>query len=228
MMQEKENSQNAQGACETEKTVYRKSDFYYDLPEDLIAQTPAEPRDSSRLLVYSLKNKTIEDRIFRDIPEYLRPGDVLVVNDTKVIPARIYASTPHGGKVEVLLLKRYDTKTWEVLMRPGKKGKIGVTLTVSDELSLTVKDITETGERIVEFSYDGVFEDVLSRVVTKNSKIKRDIIRCTVRWTALPPRLPQDCISRKNCWKRSARWAWKSPKCCCTWGSARSAPFRKT
>ena len=166
MMQEKENLQNAQGACETEKTVYRKSDFYYDLPEDLIAQTPAEPRDSSRLLVYSLKNKTIEDRIFRDLPEYLRPGDVLVVNDTKVIPARIYASTPHGGKVEVLLLKRYDTKTWEVLMRPGKKGKIGVTLTVSDELSLTVKDITETGERIVEFSYDGVFEDVLSRVGT--------------------------------------------------------------
>ena len=89
MMQEKENSQNAQGACETEKTVYRKSDFYYDLPEDLIAQTPAEPRDSSRLLAYSLKNKTIEDRIFRDLPEYLRPGDVLVVNDTKVIPARI-------------------------------------------------------------------------------------------------------------------------------------------
>ncbi len=150
----------------TEKTVYKKSDFYYELPEELIAQTPAEPRDSSRLLVYSLKNKTIEDKIFHDLPEYLRPGDVLVVNDTRVIPARIYAKTEHGGNVEVLLLKRYDTHTWEVLMRPGKKGKIGVTMTVSPELSFTVKDVTDSGERIVEFTYDGVFEDVLSRVGT--------------------------------------------------------------
>lgn len=149
-----------------EKTVYKKSDFYYDLPEELIAQTPAEPRDSSRLLAYSLQNKTIEDKIFRDLPEYLRPGDVLVVNDTKVIPARIYAKTEHGGNVEVLLLKRYDTHTWQVLMRPGKKGKIGAKMIVSTELSLTVKDVTETGERIVEFSYEGVFEDVLSRVGT--------------------------------------------------------------
>ena len=83
----------------TKKTVYKKSDFYYELPEELIAQTPAEPRDSSRLLVYSLKNKTIEDKIFHDLPEYLRPGDVLVVNDTRVIPARIYAKTEHGGNV---------------------------------------------------------------------------------------------------------------------------------
>lgn len=150
----------------TEKTVYKKSDFYYELPEELIAQTPAEPRDSSRLLVYSLQNKTIEDKIFHDLPEYLRPGDVLVVNDTRVIPARIYAKTEHGGNVEVLLLKRYDTRTWEVLMRPGKKGKIGVTMTVSPELSFTVKDVTDSGERIVEFTYDGVFEDVLSRVGT--------------------------------------------------------------
>lgn len=149
-----------------EKTVYKKSDFYYDLPEELIAQTPAEPRDSSRMLAYSLQNKTIEDKIFRDLPEYLRPGDVLVVNDTKVIPARIYAKTEHGGNVEVLLLKRYDTHTWQVLMRPGKKGKIGAKMIVSPKLSLTVKDVTETGERIVEFSYEGVFEDVLSRVGT--------------------------------------------------------------
>ena len=76
----------------TEKTVYKKSDFYYELPEELIAQTPAEPRDSSRLLVYSLKNKTIEDKIFHDLPEYLRPGDVLVVNDTRVIPCLLYTS----------------------------------------------------------------------------------------------------------------------------------------
>ena len=149
-----------------EKVQYKKSDFYYDLPEERIAQTPAEPRDSSRLLVYDRHTKKIEDKIFRDVIDYLQEGDVLVVNNTKVIPARMYALTPHGGVVEVLLLKRYDLNTWEVLMRPGKKGKIGVKMTIGEELSFEVKDITETGERIVEFSYEGAFEDVLSRVGT--------------------------------------------------------------
>ena len=149
-----------------EKVQYKKSDFYYDLPEERIAQTPAEPRDSSRLLVYHRDTKTVEDKIFRDITEYLKAGDVLVVNNTKVLPARMYARTAHGGVVEVLLLKRYDLNTWEVLMRPGKKGKIGVTMTVGEELSFTVKDITDSGERIVEFSYEGAFEDVLSKVGT--------------------------------------------------------------
>jgi S-adenosylmethionine:tRNA ribosyltransferase-isomerase len=149
-----------------DKIIYKKQDFYYDLPEELIAQTPAEPRDSSRLLVYDRKTKRIEDRIFHDIVDYLHKGDVLVVNNTKVIPARMYALTEHGGLVEVLLLKRYDLKTWEVLMRPGKKGKIGVSMKINDKLSLTVKDITETGERIVEFAFDGVFEDILSEVGT--------------------------------------------------------------
>ncbi len=149
-----------------EKVEYKKSDFYYDLPERLIAQTPVEPRDSSRLLVYHKDTGVIENKIFRDIIDYLQEGDVLVVNNTKVIPARMFALTEHGGVVEVLLLKRYDLTTWEVLMRPGKKGKIGVKMTVNDKLSFTVKDITETGERIVEFSYDGVFEDILSEVGT--------------------------------------------------------------
>lgn len=149
-----------------EQVVYKKSDFYYDLPEELIAQTPAEPRDSSRLLVYDRASKTQRDRIFRDIEEYLAPGDVLVLNNTKVIPARMFALTEHGGLVEVLLLKRYDLNTWEVLMKPGKKGKVGVAMKVNDELSFTVRDITESGERVVEFSYDGTFEDILSRVGT--------------------------------------------------------------
>lgn len=149
-----------------EKVQYKKSDFYYDLPQEQIAQTPAEPRDSSRLLVYDRASKKIEDRIFRDIVDYLHAGDVLVVNNTKVIPARMYALTEHGGVVEVLLLKRYDLNTWEVLMRPGKKGKIGVKMTIGDKLSFVVKDITETGERIVEFSYEGAFEDVLNEVGT--------------------------------------------------------------
>ena len=149
-----------------EKVQYKKSDFYYHLPEERIAQTPAEPRDSSRLLVYHTDEKRIEDKIFRDVKDYLQKGDVLVVNNTKVIPARMYALTKNGGVVEVLLLKRHDLNTWEVLMRPGKKGKIGVTMTIGDELSFTVKDITETGERIVEFAYEGAFEDVISRVGT--------------------------------------------------------------
>ncbi len=149
-----------------EKIRYKKSDFYYELPEERIAQTPAEPRDSSRLLVYDRKTKSIEDKVFRDIEDYLQEGDVLVINNTKVIPARMYAKTAHGGVVEVLLLKRYDLNSWEVLMRPGKKGKIGVTMTVSDELSFTVKDITESGERIVEFAYEGRFEEVLAKVGT--------------------------------------------------------------
>jgi len=149
-----------------EKTQYRKSDFYYELPDELIAQTPAEPRDSSRLLIYDRNTKKIEDRIFRDIKEYVKAGDVLVVNNTKVIPARMYALTEHGGLVEVLLLKRYDMTTWEVLMKPGKKGKIGVSMKINDKLSLTVKGITESGERIVEFHFDGVFEDILSEAGT--------------------------------------------------------------
>ena len=149
-----------------EKVQYKKSDFYYDLPEDRIAQTPADPRDSSRLLVYDRDKKTITDKIFRDVVEYLREGDVLVVNNTKVIPARMYALTAHGGVVEILLLKRHDLKTWEVLMRPGKKGRIGTKMTIGEELSFVVKDITESGERIVEFEYDGTFEDIIARVGT--------------------------------------------------------------
>lgn len=141
-----------------------KSDYYYDLPEELIAQTPAEPRDSSRLLVYDRATGKSEDRIFRDIKEYLKAGDVLVVNNTKVLPARLFAYTKNGGRVEVLLLKRHDLTEWEVLVRPGKKAKEGTELFVSEELSLTVKSRTPTGERIVQFHFDGVFEDILSRV----------------------------------------------------------------
>lgn len=149
-----------------EKVQYKKSDFYYELPQERIAQTPKEPRDSSRLLVYDRKTGEKQDKIFYEIADFLKAGDVLVLNNTKVLPARTYAKTAHGGVVEVLLLKRYDLKTWEVLMRPGKKGKIGAKMTISDELSLTVKEITETGERVVEFEYDGVFEEILQKVGT--------------------------------------------------------------
>ena len=144
----------------------KTSDFSYDLPEELIAQTPAEPRDSSRLLVYHRKTKQIEHRTFRDITEYLKAGDVLVVNRTKVLPARLFAHTQNGGAVEVLLLKRLRLDEWEVLVRPGRKCRAGTKLTVNEELSLEVLSVTETGERIVKFAYVGAFEDVLSRAGT--------------------------------------------------------------
>lgn len=146
--------------------MLKKSDYYYNLPEKLIAQTPAEPRDSSRLLVYDRNTGKVEHRIFRDITDYLRSGDVLVINNTKVLPARMFAYTPNGGRVEILLLKRRNLTEWEVLVRPGKKAKIGAELVINQELALTVKDRTETGERIVEFQFDGVFEDIVSRAGT--------------------------------------------------------------
>lgn len=146
--------------------MLKKSDYYYDLPEERIAQTPAEPRDSSRMLVYDRRNGTTEHRIFRDVEEYLKAGDVLVINNTKVLPARMFGYTKNGGKVEVLLLKRLDLERWEVLVKPGKKAKVGTELVVSQELSLTVEGSTPTGERIVRFRFDGVFEEILSRVGT--------------------------------------------------------------
>lgn len=144
--------------------MLKKSDFYYDLPEELIAQTPLEPRDSSRLLVYDKKTDKTEQKIFRDITEYFHEGDLLVVNNTKVYPARIYAHAKTGGKMEILLLKRLNLTQWECLVKPGKRAKIGETFTVNDELSFTVLENAEGGGRKIEFIFSGVFEDILSRV----------------------------------------------------------------
>lgn len=143
---------------------YKKSDFYYELPPELIAQTPAEPRDSSRLLVYNRANDTTEHKIFRDITDYLKAGDVLVINNTKVLPARLYAHTENGGAVEILLLKRLDKDKWEVLCKPGKKCTVGRSFKICDKLSFTVEGITDSGERIINFTYDGVFENILEEV----------------------------------------------------------------
>lgn len=147
-------------------TDLKKSDFYYDLPEELIAQTPVEPRDSSRLLVYNRADGSVTHTIFRNIKDFLKAGDVLVVNNTKVLPARMYAHTEHGGRVEMLLLRRISALRWEVLVKPGKKCRPGTRLTVDDGLSLTVVSVTDSGERIVDFECDGVFEEALARVGT--------------------------------------------------------------
>lgn len=144
--------------------MLKTSDFYYDLPEELIAQTPLEPRDSSRLLVYNRTTGEVFHRHFRDVGDYLKPGDLLVVNTTKVYPARIFAYTEHGGKVEILLLKRQNLTDWECLVKPGKKCREGVILVVNEELKAEIISRTEDGGRIVRFIFDGVFEDILSRV----------------------------------------------------------------
>lgn len=139
-------------------------DFYYDLPEERIAQTPVEPRDSSRLLVYDRKTDEIHHRHFRDIGEFLKKGDLLVVNTTKVYPARVYAHTMHGGKIEFLLLKRLNLTDWESLVKPGRKCRVGAVFTVSEELSTEIISVTDDGGRVIRFIFDGVFEDILSRV----------------------------------------------------------------
>lgn len=144
--------------------MYKTSDFNYYLPEELIAQTPVYPRDSSRLLVYNRKTDAVEHKHFYDILNIFQKGDLLVINNTKVLPARMFAYTVHGGKIEILLLKRINLTDWEVMVKPGKKAKEGVTLTVSEELSLTILSRTESGGRIVKFHYDGVFEDIISRL----------------------------------------------------------------
>ena len=144
--------------------MLKKSDFYYNLPEELIAQTPVYPRDSSRLLHYDKATGEIKNKIFRDILSVFQKGDLLVINDTKVLPARMFSYTKNGGKVEILLLKRQSLTEWEVMVKPGKKAREGVLLTINEELSLTVKSRTESGGRIVEFHFDGIFEDIISRV----------------------------------------------------------------
>lgn len=145
----------------------KTSDFVYDLPEELIAQTPATPRDSSRLMAIDRRTGSIAHRTFRDLPEYLRRGDTLVVNDTKVIPARLIGERPSGGAVELLLLRRLSIDTWETLAKPGAKLKPGTAaLFGGGKLEAKILDTTESGGRIVRFEYSGAFEAVLDELGT--------------------------------------------------------------
>ena len=141
----------------------KTSDFYFDLPEELIAQDPLEDRTSSRLLVLNKESGQIEHHIFREIKEYLQPGDVLVLNNTKVIPARLLGvKEDTGAHVEVLLLKRHDKDVWETLVKPGKKCKPGARLSFGDGLlRAEVLDTVEEGNRLIRFEYEGIWEEVL-------------------------------------------------------------------
>ncbi len=141
------------------------SDFYYDLPEELIAQTPIEKRDESRLMVLNRAGQTIEHKTFKDIIEYLEPGDCLVRNNTKVIPARLYGKKATGAKIEFLLLNRIEGDIWECIVRPGHKLKPGTEVKFGDGiLKAKVLDVMEGGTRKVEFKYEGIFNEILDKI----------------------------------------------------------------
>lgn len=141
-------------------------DFYYDLPEELIAQDPLEDRSSSRLMLLNRADQSIKHEVFSNITNYLRAGDVLVINNTRVIPARLYGiKEDTGAKVELLLLKRLSDCKWETLVKPGKKCKPGAVLSFGDGiLKATVLETIEDGNRIIEFKFDGIFEEILDKL----------------------------------------------------------------
>lgn len=143
----------------------KTSDFYYDLPEELIAQTPLERRDASRLMVLDRQTGEVTHRHFYDIVEYLQPGDCLVMNDSRVLPARLMGHRPTGGVVEVLLLRDLGDKCWECLCKPGRKMQPGNQVIFGDgELTATVREVREDGNRVVEFHYEGIFLEILERL----------------------------------------------------------------
>ena len=143
----------------------KTSDFFYHLPEELIAQTPLEKRDTSRLLKLDRATGAVEHHHFFDIIDYLQPGDCLVMNDSRVLPARLLGHRPTGGAVEVLLLRDLGDKKWECLCKPGRKMQVGNEVIFGNgELTATVVEVQETGNRVVEFHYEGIFLEVLERL----------------------------------------------------------------
>lgn len=140
------------------------TDFDYELPKELIAQHPMEPRDHSRLLVVDKVTGETEHRHFYDLINYLRPDDLLVFNDTRVIPARLHGFKDTGAHVEVFLLTRLNQTDWEVLVRPGKKLQVGAHIQFSEELGCTIVDHTDFGGRVARFEFNGVFEEILDRL----------------------------------------------------------------
>ena len=144
----------------------KTSDFYFDLPQELIAQDPLEDRSASRLLVLDKKTGAMEHRHFYNIVDYLQPGDCLVINNTKVIPARLYGVREGtGALIEILLLKRKENDVWETLVKPGKKAKPGTKIVFGDGLLVgEVIDIVEEGNRLIQFTYEGIFEEILDQL----------------------------------------------------------------
>ena len=191
--------------------MLKTHDFYYDLPEELIAQTPLERRDGSRLMVLSKNTGEIEHRHFYDLPEYLQPGDTLVLNDSRVLPARLLGHrVPTMGAVEVLLLRDKGDGVWECLTKPGRKTHTGTELSFGDdELTATVVGEVDDGNKLVQFHYKGISSRCWSvwgrcrcrRISMSSCKTPSAIRPSIPEPTALPPRRRLGCISRRSFWK---------------------------
>ena len=188
----------------------KTSDFDYELPEELIAQTPVEPRDHSRLMVVHRATGEREDKHFYDIIDYLNPNDALVINETKVIPARLLGEKEDTGvPVEVLLLRRKNQTDWEALVRPGRRLKPGTTCVFGGGLLKCeiLESVPEIGGRIVRFHYEGVFEELLDRLgemplppyIHESWRIRAAIRPFTPRMKGLPLRRRRGCTSRQSC-----------------------------
>jgi S-adenosylmethionine:tRNA-ribosyltransferase-isomerase (queuine synthetase) len=206
----------------------KTSDFYYELPEELIAQTPLERRDSSRLLHMDRKTGALEHRHFYDIAEYLNPGDTLVVNNSRVLPARLLGRRPSGGAVEVLLLQDKGGGVWECLTKPGRKTQIGQELLFGDDdLSATVVAAEEDGNKLVQFHYEGIFLEILERlgkcrcrpISKRNWKTENGTKRFIPKSTVLLQHRRRDFILPKNCSKRFVKRAFilQRSRCMSDW-----------
>ena len=186
----------------------KTSDFYYDLPEELIAQTPLQRRDASRLMVLNRETGEVTHRHFYDILEYLTPGDCLVMNDSRVLPARLLGHRPTGGAVEVLLLRDLGEGCWECLCKPGRKMQPGNQVIFGGgELTATVEAVQEDGNRLIRFHYEGIFLEVFLclRISKQSWRIRSGIRPSTPGKWAPPPRLPRDCILPGSCWTKSGK-----------------------
>ena len=182
-------------------------DFNYDLPEELIAQDPLEDRSSSRLMVLHKDTGRIEHKIFRDIIDYLNPGDCLVINDTKVIPARLMGiKEDTGAAIEVLLLKRNVDDVWECLVKPGKKARTGARIIFGEGLLVgEIVDVIEDGNRMIKFHYEGIFEEDRCRCLLTlhiSFRIRTDTRQYMPKMKAQQRHLQPDCILQRSCLKR--------------------------
>ncbi len=201
----------------------KRQDFYYELPEELIAQDPLEDRSSSRLLVLDKETGAFSHHVFKEITEYLHEGDCLVINDTKVIPARLIgAKEETGAKIEILLLKRKENNVWETLVKPGKKAKVGQRIVFGDGLLMgEVIDVVEEGNRLIKFDFEGIFEEILDQLgqmplppyITHQLEDKNRYQTVYANTKDRQQHRQQDCILHRNFWKRLRQKAWILREC---------------
>ena len=190
---------------------FKTRDFWYDLPEELIAQTPLQKRDTSRLLAVDRRTGELAHRHFYDILDYLNPGDTLVMNDSRVLPARLLGHRPTGGAAELLLLRDLGDNRWECLAKPGRKLTQGAEVILGDgRLTAKVVEVKEDGNRVVHFDYQGIFLEVLESLgkmplppTSKRNSRTRSGIRPSIPGRSAPPQPPPPvCTGPKNCCKR--------------------------